>query len=174
MEEAVYFDRLFDCADTVGGWVICAVDMAVITLTAYWKGRNVLNADELTDEITANAQVTVEKANELLARAGRSDINTVNSGWRPRAVNDATANAASGSKHLTAQAVDLPDADRTLATWCVDNLDVLAELGLHMEDPRWTPTWVHVQTVPPKSGKRVYIPSSAPPKDPSFPVTWVI
>lgn len=135
-------------------------------------GREKKYPQEYTDEIMGNAVVTVARANELLERAGRSDINTVGSGWRPRGVNDSTANAATNSRHITAEAVDLRDADRTLATWCVDNLDVLAEIGLWMEDPRWTPTWVHLQCVPPKSGKRVYIPSVKPPLDPSFPVTW--
>ena len=144
----------------------------MITLETYWMGRDSQHAEELTDEIRANAEITVDKANELLARAGRSDIHTVNSGWRPKTVNEATANAANGSRHLTGQAVDLPDRDRTLATWCVDNLDVLKEIGLWMEDPRWTKSWVHVQIVPPNSGKVVYIPSSAPPTDPNFAVTW--
>jgi hypothetical protein len=144
----------------------------VISLHAYWLGRDVTHADELTAEINKNAQVTVAKANELLERAGRSDIDQVASGWRPAAVNDATANAARSSRHLTAEAVDLPDADRTLAGWCVDNLDTLKEIGLWMEDPRWTPTWIHLQIVPPKSGKVVYIPSTKPPLDPSFEVTW--
>ena len=144
----------------------------MITLHAYWLGRDVTHAEELTEEINRNAQVTVSKANELLARAGRNDINTVNSGWRPQGVNDTTRNSAAVSSHLTAQAVDLPDTDRTLAEWCVDNLDVLKEIGLWMEDPRWTPTWVHLQTKPPKSGKIVYIPSSKPAPDPDFEVTW--
>lgn len=144
----------------------------MIDLKAYYKGRDTQYAEELTDEIRANAQITVDKVNELLSRAGRSDIDSVASGWRPKAVNDATANAASSSRHLTAEAADIPDADRTLSSWCVDNLDVLTEIGLWMEDPRWTPTWTHVQTVPPKSGKRVFIPSVKPPLDPSFPVTW--
>ena len=144
----------------------------MITLDAYWKGRDKEYADELTDQIRANAQVTVDRVNELLARAGRSDIHAPTSGWRPVAVNDATSNSAARSKHLSAEAADLPDADRTLATWCVDNLDVLRELGLWMEDPRWTPTWTHVQTQPPKSGKIVFIPSTSTATDPSFPVTW--
>ena len=144
----------------------------MITLEAYWKGRDTEYADELTDEIRANAEVTVAKANELLARAGRSDIHTVNSGWRPATVNEATANAGTHSRHLTGQAVDLPDRDRTLATWCADNLDIAREIGLWFEDFRWTPTWVHCQIVPPKSGKLVYIPSTAPATDPDFPVTW--
>lgn len=142
----------------------------MITLHSYWKGRDLTHAGELSALINDNAQVTVEKANELLQRAGRSDIATVNSGWRPKSVNDVTANSGASSKHITAEAIDLPDADRTLATWCVDNLDVLEEIGLWMENPRWTPTWVHVQIVPPKSGRRVYIPSSAKPLDPDFPI----
>lgn len=144
----------------------------MITLEAYYKGRDKQYASELTDDIRANAERTVEKANELLTRAGRSDIDHANSGWRPQAVNDSTANAAAGSKHLSAEAIDLPDPDRTLATWCADNLDVLREIGLWMEDPRWTPDWVHVQIVPPRSKKVVFIPSTAPAKDPYFPVTW--
>ena len=144
----------------------------MITWQSYFKGRDIQNRDELTDEIRRNAQVTVDRVTEMLARAGRSDINTVNSGWRPKGVNDATANAAKGSKHLTAEACDLPDADRSLCQWAVDNLDVLEDIGLWMEDPRWTSTWLHVQTIPPKSGRRVFIPSTAPPSDPCFPVTW--
>jgi hypothetical protein len=144
----------------------------MITLEAYFNGRDKEYANEITQTIRDNAAVTVEKINELLALAGRSDISTVNSGWRPRGVNDATRNAAGNSPHLTAEAADLPDADRMLAEWCVDNLDSLREIGLWMEDPRWTPTWVHVQTHPPKSGKIVFIPSSSKPLDPDFPVTW--
>lgn len=144
----------------------------MITLESYWKGRDTKYADELTDQIRANAQVTVDRVNELLAHAGRSDIHNPTSGWRSRVVNDATSNAATGSKHLTAEAADLPDADRTLAGWVADNLDVAEKIGLWFEDFRWTPTWVHCQIVPPKSGRRVFIPSSKPPLDPSFPVTW--
>ena len=135
-------------------------------------GRDVTHAEEITDDIQRNALITVERSNELLNRAGRSDIDTVNSGWRPQGINDSTGNSAKNSRHLTAQAVDLPDVDRSLAEWCVDNLDVLREIGLWMEDPRWTPIWVHLQIVPPGSGKTVYIPSSKPPLDPDFEVTW--
>lgn len=144
----------------------------MITLQTYWMGRDATHAEELTDEINRNAQVTVGRVNELLARAGRSDINEVSSGWRPKSINDATSNAAASSRHITAQAADLPDADRLLAEWCVDNLDVLKEIGLWMEDPRWTPTWIHLQVVPPGSGKVVFIPSAKPPLDPTFEVTW--
>ena len=140
----------------------------MISLQAYWKGRDRQFSGELTDEIRDNAEEMLAKANALLERADMDFINGVNSGWRPKSVNDATANSGSHSKHITAEAVDIPDPERKLARWCCDNQDALQDIGLWMEDPRWTPTWVHVQIVPPGSGKRIYIPSSAPASDPGF------
>ena len=144
----------------------------MISLEAFWKGRDVQYAGELTDEIRGNAALTVGKVNELLEIAGFKHVSEVNSGWRSQSVNDATANAGARSKHLSGEAVDIPDPYRDLASWCVDNLEMLEGLQLWMEDPRWTPTWVHLQTVPPRSGRRVFIPSTASPADPNFPVTW--
>lgn len=139
----------------------------MITIDQYWMGRDRGYRDVLTPEIVANAQITVDKANQLLAAfedETRIVIDTVASGWRPPVVNSGTKNAAVGSKHLTARAVDVRDTpDRDLARWCLRNLDVLDDIGLWMEDPQWTPTWVHLQIVPPGSGRRVYVPSTQPP-----------
>lgn len=150
----------------------------MIDLKAFYCGRDVTCSRELTDDIRRNAADMVVKANALLERAGFAQVCTVNSGWRPRQINAATPNASATSHHLSGRAVDLPDPDRTLAAWCVNHLAVLGEIGLWMEDPRWTydangEHWVHVQTVPPRSGNRVFVPSSAPALDPDFPVTWV-
>jgi hypothetical protein len=52
---------------------------------------------------------------------------------------------------------------RPLAHWCKSRLDLLAEIGLWMEDPRATcgaRPWVHLQTRGPKSGARIFIPSA--------------
>lgn len=143
----------------------------MIEPTQFWKGRDVEYANELTEQIKANAATTMARVDELLALAGRSDVE-VASGWRPQAVNDATSNTAGHSKHLTGEAVDIADHDRTLATWVADNLEALAQCKLWCEDFRWTPTWVHFQIVPPKSEKRVFIPAPTKALDPSFPVTW--
>jgi hypothetical protein len=140
----------------------------MITMDAYWKGRDVQYANELTYEIFTNAADTVERVNKLLDRAGRSHLYQVNSGWRPQGVNDATRNAASRSSHLTAEAVDITDPDGDLDKWCLANLGVLKELGLWLEHPGWTDGWCHLQTRgpgwPPKEGPRVFIPSSNPPQ----------
>ncbi len=149
----------------------------MIDLKAFYCGRDESHRDDLTDGIRRNAADTVAKANALLERAGFAHVCSVNSGWRPRQINTATPNASATSHHLTGCAVDLPDPDRTLAAWCVNNLAALAKIGLWMEDPRWTwdangEHWVHVQTVPPRSGNRVFVPSAAPALDPDFPVTW--
>lgn len=144
----------------------------MISLSEYWMGRDVKYASELTEEIRANAQIVVDRANQLLERAGAGEGHGVRSGWRPKGINDSTSNAATASRHLTAEAVDLADNDRYLADWAVANLAALVEVGCWMESPQYTPTWVHWQIVPPRSGKRIYIPSLAKPLDPDYPVTW--
>lgn len=145
----------------------------MITLEDYFMGRDVTHAAELTPEIRANAEVTVDRVNKLLIEAelgmvmpGTDEVTgtPVASGWRPAGINSRTMNAAAGSKHLTAQACDIQDTpERDFARWCLRNLWFLDTVGLWMEDPQWTPDWVHLQTVPPGSRKRVYRPSAAEP-----------
>lgn len=139
----------------------------------YWMGRNISHPSDLTPEIRANAAELIGRVNLLLSWAYGDNVRPaldaksgthIASGWRPPAINDATANSAKLSKHLTGEAIDLRDSGtRDLARWCLRNLDALEEIGLWMEDPQWTPTWVHLQTVPPGSRRRVYCPSSKPP-----------
>lgn len=152
------------------------VEETLIALEQYWMGRDAKYPAELTAEIRYNAARLVGKVNNLLAMAEADGVvpgvdqatqTAVSSGWRPPGVNDRTANAASGSKHLDGRAVDLQDTPhRDLARWCLANLDALQDTGLWMEDPRWTggaDPWVHLQLVPPGSGKRVFIPNVLPP-----------
>lgn len=146
----------------------------MINAVQYYMGRDVSHFNELTDEIRRNAETTVRLVNELLAEAAREGIKpgvaglggqVITSGWRPASLNRCTEGAAPGSKHILGLACDLFDTvNSDLARWCLRNPGVLERIGLWMEDPRWTPTWVHLQIVPPHSGRRIYIPSSAPPK----------
>lgn len=128
----------------------------MITLAEYYMGRDKLYAAELTDELRANAVLTVERANALLARAGMK--RSVNSGWRPAAVNATIRNASKRSKHMLCLAIDIDDGDETLDGWCMSHPSALAEIGPWLEHPSATPRWCHVQTVPPKSGNRVFYP----------------
>jgi hypothetical protein len=125
----------------------------MITLEDYYMGRD--KEYPPTDSARINATKTVEKANALLDRFGQR--RSVRSGYRPESINAATPGAAPHSKHITCEAIDLSDLDRALTTWCLSNLSVLEKLGLYMEAPECTPSWLHVQIVAPRSLKRIFL-----------------
>lgn len=122
----------------------------------YWMGRDKQYPDEFTDEIKKNGMETVDKVNQLLRIWG--GFTQVTSGWRPQAVNAATKGAAKKSNHTLALACDLLDRSGNLDAWCLANSKVLEDIGLWQEDPASTEGWCHLQTVPPKSGRRVFKP----------------
>jgi hypothetical protein len=143
----------------------------IITLAQYYMGRDQAYAEELTLAVARNAAQLLAAVNTLLRCAADDGVepladasgSCVASGWRPQKVNDRTSNAGKRSPHIWGQAIDPRDhPDRRLARWSLRNLDRLEGLGLYMEDPRWTPSWVHWQSVPPGSGRRVFVPSLAP------------
>lgn len=63
-----------------------------------------------------------------------------------------------GSAHIKGAACDVWDRDGELWKWCMDNLELLTQLGLYLEDKTCTPSWVHFQIVPPRSGNRIFLP----------------
>lgn len=130
----------------------------MITLTDYWMGRDREFPLAMTPQIEKNAAYTVQLANALLARFGQG--RKVNSGWRPPEVNEKTPGAAVMSKHMTGQAIDLADPEGDLDEWLMtqDGQSALAEIGLWQEHPAATKGWCHVQTVPPRSGRRTFYP----------------
>lgn len=110
-----------------------------------------------------DCQVLATRVTQLLtsyARAARAcePEPLVHSGYRPPEINAVTPNAAKNSNHLVCRAVDIADEKGELAAWCLANLDLLEHFELWLEDPRFTPTWVHLQSVPPKSNSRVFQP----------------
>ena len=128
----------------------------MITLADYYMGRDAKYPDALTPEIEANALELLARVNLLLESFG--ETRKVNSGWRPPEVNAKTAGAALKSKHMTGQAIDLEDADGDLDEWCLDNTSELERLQLWHEHPAATKNWAHLQSVPPRSGKRCFYP----------------
>ena len=129
----------------------------MLTLADYFMGRELLHCEELTPQLRLNAACTVARANRLLSMASATTW-VINSGWRPRAINACIPNASPRSRHITCEAIDLGDDDGALDAWCMSHLHALAALGLWLEHPRATPGWCHVQTVPPRSGRRVFDP----------------
>lgn len=137
----------------------------MITLEQFWNGRDRAFAKDLTATVRLNAVETLYRANRLLTefkiqRPESTCERLCNSGWRPLSVNVATTGAARLSRHLTGEAIDISDRDGNLDAWCLTEAgqEALERLKLWLECPTATPGWCHVQTVPPKSGNRVFRP----------------
>jgi hypothetical protein len=62
------------------------------------------------------------------------------------------------SCHLIGAAADVSDRDRVLSRFCLDNVPLLEKIGLWLESPERTPTWVHFQIFPPASKNRFFQP----------------
>ena len=113
----------------------------------------------------ANLADTANKCNEFLD-AYPYDV-PMNSGFRNFALQMQVNPLAPMSNHLTGKALDggeLLDNPNRLMEYILSNLDRAQALGLFFENFNWVPTWCHIQTVPPKSGHRIFIPDSSPAK----------
>lgn len=130
-----------------------------VTLDDYF-GRHI---ERPSAEVAANALELLARVNALLSNASTEGIEAaqnpkVNSGWRPASYNATIPNAAARSKHITGQAIDLADPEGVLDDWCVQHLESLEAIGLWLEHPLATKNWCHLQSIPPKSGKRIFYP----------------
>lgn len=138
----------------------------MITMREFWMGRE---DAQVTDEMRADAQTTVDRTNALLLRAAEVGIEPtqagngfgcVDSGYRTAAINAATPKAAKNSNHMLCRALDISDDDGELDAWLIsdEGQKAMEEIGLWSEHPSATKGWAHVQIVPPKSGHRTYYP----------------
>lgn len=123
------------------------------TTKEYLKDREKLSP--LTPDMVISMEDLLRRMDKIRAAWGKSM--TVSSGYRPEAVN-ASIGGAKKSNHMICKAVDIADPKGELGAWCLKNLKLLEEAGLYIENPAKTTTWVHFQSVPPKSGKRVFDP----------------
>lgn len=136
----------------------------MITEAMFFMGRDKTFAAQLTVTLKVNAADTISKANKLLAMFYAANPKAyqrgVNSGWRPPQINSGTKNASTTSLHMLCMAVDLGDDDEVLDTWLMTDAGqkALTDCELWMEHPSATPRWSHVQTRPPRSGRRVFYP----------------
>lgn len=133
----------------------------IITPEEYYMGRDKTHSSELTDDLKANAVELLTRVNKLIglcpANPGHEWV--VTSGWRPKAINERVPGAAKASRHLTCEAIDLKDPRGYLAELlCKNRTDLLVSCELYAEHPSFTKGWVHLQSVPPGSGNRIFIP----------------
>lgn len=137
----------------------------MITLKNYLMGREA--SYTLSDLLVQNAEVTIIRANQVLNKARAAGVvlhinprtlSLVASGWRPPEVNASTPGAAALSKHMTCEAVDIYDPEGTLDDFVFHAPELLEYLNLWLEHPAATKNWCHLQTKPPRSGRRVFYP----------------
>ena len=121
-----------------------------ITLQDCLKGQIVVQ------EIAEAMKGLIKKVNALLEELGVQAA-SVTSGYRSPEHNLAVGGRKL-SNHMTGHALDLADPVKQLKTLLLANTDKLKKYGLHIEDPFYTSGWVHLQDVPPKSKKLVFIP----------------
>lgn len=131
----------------------------------YWDGKDIKYANDLTSDVDANATKLLEAVNTFLTNY--RPIIIISSGWRPKSYNTKIGGAPS-SNHITGLAIDIKDTDNSVFKYVLKNLDLAQQLGLYFEHKNFTPTWVHIQLVRPKSGKRIFVPNSNPPLDPKI------
>jgi len=110
----------------------------------------------ITPEIADNLKTLQSKMEQVRDAYGKPMI--VTSGLRSQADQQRINPKAPKSKHLIGAAVDIQDKDGKLAEWVKDNMSLMEEIGLWFEDFGHTVGWVHFQSLPPASGKRVFIP----------------
>lgn len=130
-----------------------------ITIHDYYMGRDVLYSKELTASIKANAEETVKSTNMLLGFMEEDGVDTsdakVNSGWRPKTVNDKTPGADPNSPHVDATGIDLGDAKCKYKKWVSANPDKVIKAGfVATEEYKYTATWLHLQRRPPLSWQK--------------------
>jgi hypothetical protein len=114
----------------------------------------------VTPEIESNLNELLIRMNKIRALWGKPMI--VTSGLRSKELQSELIkvgkSTAYASRHLTGQACDIFDPHKDLANWCLLNAHFLGENNLWCEDPSYCSNWTHFQSVPPKSGKRFFIP----------------
>lgn len=135
-----------------------------ITKDELLKGRDKTYPADYTQQVSDNLDELLPIINQVRSTIGRPMV--VTSGWRPNSINAVTPGAANHSLHEEGLAADILDTDGKLKDWVLQNLQLMKDLGIYLEDFRWTPNWVHFGIRAPKSGHRIFIPSTAPAKAP--------
>ncbi len=111
--------------------------------------EDIVGGTEATKPLSVDEEVNLH--NLLIAVNALQDLwgsqFVINSGRRLAPV--ATPfGTATHSAHMVTAAVDIKDSAQLISKWLEVHTDILEQLGLYMEDPKFTPTWCHVQVRP--------------------------
>lgn len=118
-------------------------------------GRHLQFPDEYQDGFQCNAESLLLKVNGFFEELGVNP--RVTSGYRPPSINRKIKGAAKRSHHQTCNAIDVEDINGALGIKASDP-ELLKKHGLYLEDPTYTKGWIHLQDIPPRSGRRIFIP----------------
>lgn len=134
----------------------------MITMEELLKGKKL---SDLPQEHQDNLVVLLEKLNKIRQLYGKPM--TVTSGYRSllehlriykdKGITD-KSKIPMKSRHLFGFACDISDPKQELQAWFKANEKALIEIGVWMESFEYTKNWIHIQTVPPASGKRYFNP----------------
>ena len=123
-----------------------------------WTAQRKLNAIELLKR--SNALVLAAQADGVMFKINPKTDSLISGetfgGFRPQSCPIGAPN----SNHKEGKGVDVWDFDGSIDAWCNSPRGLLAceKCGIWLEDQGHTPGWVHMQSIPPKSGKRVFLP----------------
>lgn len=114
----------------------------------------------LTASIQHNLDNLAWKLNDLCRRLPKAFLPLkITSGYRPGHYNK-EAGGAPGSLHMTGMACDFANVGNALGSYLLTNPKILEDSGLYAEHPEATKgnQRLHLQSKPPKSGKRFFYP----------------
>lgn len=110
----------------------------------------------LTDEIKKNLEDLLYKLNQIRIVFNKPMI--ITSGLRSLEDQKRINPKALKSRHISGQAADIADPTGEVWTFLMQHMELLEANDLYLEDKNSTPTWVHIQTVPPASKRRIFKP----------------
>jgi hypothetical protein len=127
--------------------------------------------DSIPKDHQENLKDLLVKINKIRSAYNRPMI--VTSGYRTKEDQKRINPGAPFSGHLRGECVDIADSDGELAKWILKNLEMAKDLGFWFEHfgythPKNKGWWVHFSIKPPKSNKRIFIPSSSLNPNPEF------
>lgn len=127
----------------------------MISLQAYLMGREAEFPP--TPEMLADANSLLQRVESLFYDLGiELTDDDLSSGYRPGRFN-VMAGGSANSAHLKCVAIDIKDPNKKFAKAVLQNPQLLDRHGLYLEDPKYCPTWLHLQTR--KTRNRVFKPS---------------